>query len=79
MIIIYKCTKHCNYLPTHLHEIQTYLQSSKLLKHVCTDTKVNKMPRGARKLMGENLKPVWAEFSTKLGCIAIRGSKCILS
>ncbi len=34
--IIYKCTKHYNYLQTHLHLIQATLQASKLLKtHIC--------------------------------------------
>jgi len=32
----------------------------------CSD--LYSLSRGARKLTGENLKPVWAEFSTKLGC-----------
>ncbi len=30
--IIYKCTKHYNYLHAYLHLAQTYLQASKLLK-----------------------------------------------
>jgi hypothetical protein len=30
--IIYKCTKHHNYLQTHLHLIPIYLQALKLLK-----------------------------------------------
>jgi len=32
LVIIYKCTKHYNYLQTHLHLIQTNLQASKLFK-----------------------------------------------
>ncbi len=31
-MIIYKCTKHYNYLQTHLYLIPTNLQQSKLLK-----------------------------------------------
>ena len=30
--IIYECTKHYNYLETHLHLIQTNLRASKLSK-----------------------------------------------
>jgi hypothetical protein len=30
--IIYKCTKHYNYLHAYLHLAQTYLQTSELLK-----------------------------------------------
>jgi hypothetical protein len=42
---IYKFTKHYNYLHTFFHLIQTDLQASKLLKHICTDTKLLKMPK----------------------------------
>ncbi len=30
MFISYKCTEYYNYLQTHLHLVQTYLQASKL-------------------------------------------------
>ncbi len=32
LMIIYKCTKHYNYLQAHLHLIQTYLQASNVIK-----------------------------------------------
>jgi hypothetical protein len=35
-IIIYKYTKHCKYLEAYLHQTQTYLQASKLVKHMRT-------------------------------------------
>ncbi len=41
-MILYKCTKHYNYLQAYLRQTQTYLQARKLLKHTCTVTKVIK-------------------------------------
>ncbi len=44
LMIICKCTKHYNYLETHLHLILTYLRASKLLKAHMYRPKVIKMP-----------------------------------
>jgi hypothetical protein len=38
LMSIYKCTKHLNYLQTHLHLIQTNLQALKLLKNTSVQT-----------------------------------------
>ncbi len=44
IIYIYKCTKHHNYLQLHLDLIATNLQALKLLKHICTNPKLFKLP-----------------------------------
>ncbi len=50
----------CN---NHFKEFQIYFISLELPLALLF-AKSNTLIRGARKLAGENLKPVWAEFST---------------